>query len=141
MRSLVGKLSGRVGRPARELAEKAAMVFRARRKAALLGLGGLAAALVAGLVLAAVGQSRVRSAEARSGETAGSFQPLPIAPEDFFFPEEPDAFPEFILARPRRKGWTAEDAAEYWTDPRAGKEALWRSRLGAAVEDLLEAVP
>jgi hypothetical protein len=66
---------------------------------------------------------------------------MPIAPEDFFLPEEPDALPEFIPARQRRPAWTAADAAEYWTDPLEGKEALWRDRFGAAVEDLLEAVP
>jgi hypothetical protein len=76
-----------------------------------------------------------------AGELTESFAPVPIAPEEFFLPEEPDALPEFIPARPRRDAWTAADAAEYWTDPLAGKEELWRNRFRAAVEELLEAVP
>jgi hypothetical protein len=72
---------------------------------------------------------------------AETFRPLPIAPEEFFFPEEPDALPEFIPARPQREAWTEGDAAGYWTDPLAEREGLWRERFGDAVEDMLEAVP
>jgi hypothetical protein len=129
---------------ARELVlEKAPGFFKARRKLALLGLGGAALVLVLALVAVALTRGHARSVRARAaaGEVAESFQPLPVAPEDFFLPEEPDALPEFIPARPQREAWTAGDAAEYWTDPLAGKEGIWRGRLGAAVEELLEAVP
>jgi hypothetical protein len=99
--------------------------------------------LVLGFIVMALGRSHARSLRerARSGELAGSFRPLPIAPEEFFLPEEPDALPEFIPARPQREAWTAEDAAGYWTDPLAGREGLWRDRFGDAVGDMLEAVP
>ena len=106
-------------------------------------LGGVALLAVSGLIIAALAPGHARAVRARRAAEAltESFQPLPLAPEDFFLPEEPDALPEFIPARPRRDAWTAGDAAEYWTDPLAGKETLWRNRFGAAVDELLEAVP
>jgi hypothetical protein len=97
--------------------------------------------LIAGLIAAALIRGHAVKAGTAAGELAESFKPLPIAPEDLFLLEEPDALPEMLPARPRREAWTAGDAAEYWTDPLAGKESLWRDRLEAAVEDLLEAVP
>jgi hypothetical protein len=99
--------------------------------------------LILGFLAAALAQGRVRSVKAgvSAGELTESFKPLPIAPEDLFLPDEPDALPEFIPARPQRETWTAADAAEYWTDPLAGKEALWRERFGRAAAELLEAVP
>jgi hypothetical protein len=141
---LTRKIPGQIWRRARELVQKkGAAFFQTRQKVAFLGLGGAALAVVLGFIVAALmqGHARVVGARARAGEVTESFKPLPIAPEDLFFPEEPDALPEFIPARPQRETWTAEDAAEYWSDPLAGKEALWRDRLGAAVEDMLEAVP
>ena len=109
----------------------------------LLGIGGAALVLAAGLIAAALirGHARAVRARAAAEELTEFFEPMPIAPEDFFLPEEPDALPEFIPARARRDAWTAADAAEYWTDPLEGKEALWRDRFGAAVEEMLEAVP
>ncbi|MDR3122849.1 MAG: hypothetical protein LBU16_03610 [Treponema sp.] len=123
--------------------EKAPVFFQARQRAVFLALGGAALVVIAGLVVAALLQGRARAVRVRAaaGELTESFKPLPIAPEDFFLPEEPDALPEFIPARPRREAWTAGDAAEYWTDPLAGKEALWRDRFRAAVDELMEAVP
>jgi hypothetical protein len=123
--------------------EKTPAFFQARRRLALLGLGGAALVLVLGFIVAALlrGHARVVRARAVAGELTESFAPLPIAPEDFFLPEEPDALPEFIPFRPRREAWTAADAAEYWTDPLEEKETLWRNRFGAMAEELLEAVP
>jgi hypothetical protein len=141
---LTKKLPRQIGQWAREIVQERAGAFlQARRKAALLCLGGAALVVAAGIVLAAALQTRGRTLRARerAGELTESFKPLPIAPEDFFLPEEPDALPEFIPARAQRQAWTAEDAAEYWTDPLEGKETLWRNRFGAAVDELLEAVP
>jgi hypothetical protein len=141
---LTKKLPRQIGQWAQEIIlERAPAFLQTRRKAALLCLGGAALVLVLGLVIAALLQGHARAVRARerAGELTESFQPLPIAPEDLFLPEEPDALPEFIPARPQRDAWTAEDATEYWTDPLAGKETLWRDRFGAAVDELLEAVP
>jgi hypothetical protein len=123
--------------------EKVPVFFQIRRKAVILGLGGAALILILGFAAAAIARGRSRSvkAEVSAGELTESFRPLPIAPEDLFLPDEPDALPEFIPARPRRETWTAADAAEYWTDPLAGKEALWRDRFGTAAAELLETVP
>ncbi|MDR3148073.1 MAG: hypothetical protein LBU00_06855 [Treponema sp.] len=141
---LTKKLPRQIGQGAREfIQERAPALLRGRRKAALLCLGGAALVVAAGLILAAALQARARGARTRAlaVEVTESFRPLPLAPEDFFLPEEPDALPEFIPARPRREAWTVEDAAEYWTDPLSGKEALWRDRFEAGVDGLLEAVP
>jgi hypothetical protein len=148
VRDLIWLLTRKIPRElwlqARELVqEKAPAFFQTRRRWAILGLGGAALVLVLALIAMALTRGHARSVRARAvaGEVAESFKPLPIAPEDFFLPEEPDALPEFIPARPRKEAWTAGDAAEYWTDPLAGKEGLWRDRFGAAAEELLEAVP
>jgi hypothetical protein len=148
VRDLVWLLTKKIPRQFREWAweiirERAPVFFQTRRKAIMLGLGGAALVLILGFVTAALAWNQGRSANAgvSAGELTESFNPLPIAPEDLFLPEEPDALPEFIPARPRRETWTVDDAAEYWTDPLAGKEALWRDRFGAAATELLEAVP
>jgi hypothetical protein len=141
---LTRKIPGQIQDWARKIIqEKAPVFFQTRRKTVLLALGGAALVALLGFVLAVLMQGNVRSARTASaaGELTESFKPLPIAPEDIFLLEEPDALPEFIPARPRREAWTADDAAEYWTDPLSGQEALWRDRFGAAVEDMLEAVP
>jgi hypothetical protein len=141
---LTKKIPGQIGEGARDIIrEKAPAFLRAHLRAMLLGLGGAAVVLVLGLILAALFRGNARSARAAAaaGELTELFKPLPIAPEDIFLPEEPDALPEFIPARPRREAWTAANAAEYWTDPLEGQETLWRDRLSAALEDLLEAVP
>jgi hypothetical protein len=141
---LTKKFPRQIGAWAREIIqERAPVFFQTQRKAILLGLGG--AALVLMLVFAGAALARGYGRSATAGDSAGelteSFKPLPIAPEDLFLPEEPDALPEFIPARERREAWTAADAAEYWIDPLAGKETLWRDRFGAAAAELLEAVP
>jgi hypothetical protein len=141
---LTRKIPRQIGEWARILImERAPVFFQTRRKAVLLGLGGAALVLILGFAAAALAlrAERAAGAEVSAGELTETFRPLPIAPEDFFLPEEPDPLPEFIPARPQRDAWTAEDAAEYWTDPLAGKEALWRDRFGAAAAELLEAIP
>jgi hypothetical protein len=140
VRDLVWLLTKKIPRQIREWAP---VFFQTRRKAIMLGLGGAVLVLILGFAAMGLARGRVRSIKAgvSAGELTESFRPLPIAPEDLFLPDEPDALPEFIPARPRREAWTAEDAAEYWTDPLAGKEALWRDRFGAAAAELLEAVP
>jgi hypothetical protein len=138
------KIPAQIWRRIREIVrEKAPVFFQTRRKLMLLGLGGAALVVVLGLIAAALlrGHARVLRDRAVAEELTESFKPLPIAPEELFLPEEPDALPEFIPARPRREAWTAADAAEYWTDPLAGRETLWRNRFKAAVDELLEAVP
>jgi hypothetical protein len=141
---LTKKIPRKIWEWAREIIqEKAPVFFQTRRKAVFLGLGGAALALILGFAAAALtrGYSNFARAGVSAGELTESFKPLPIAPEDLFLPEEPDALPEFIPARKQREAWTVEDAAEYWTDPLAGKETLWRDRFGAAATELLEAVP
>jgi hypothetical protein len=148
VRDLIWLLTKKIPRQIQEwtreiIYEKAPVFFQTRRKAVFLGLGGAALVFILVFATMALARGRVRSVRAgvSAGELTESFKPLPIAPEDFFLPDEPDALPEFIPARPRREAWTADDAAEYWTDPLAGKEALWRDRLGTAAAELLEAVP
>jgi hypothetical protein len=141
---LAKKIPGQIREWARNtILEKAPVFFQTHRRALLLSLGGVALVLVLGFVVAALlrGHARAETTAVAAGELTESFRPLPLAPEDIFLPDEPDALPEFIPARPQREAWTAADAAEYWIDPLEGKEALWRGRFRAALEDLLEAVP
>ena len=139
-RKIPGQILSRVRKI---IQEQAPAFFKTRRRLMLPVLGAAALLLALGLVVAALLRGHAEAVRARRAaeELTESFKPLPIAPEDFFLPEEPDALPEFIPARPQREAWTSADAAEYWTDPLAGKETLWRDRLGAAVDELLEAVP
>ncbi|MDR2159733.1 MAG: hypothetical protein LBP23_06670 [Treponema sp.] len=96
----------------------------------------LAALLVFLLILLAVPQD---------GPVRGAAAPAPpvrsIPPEDIFLPEEPDFVPSFIPGRERRESWTEEDAAVYWKDPLKGAEEVWRSRIEAVVDGILEHVP
>jgi hypothetical protein len=111
----------------------------------LMGLvlaGGLAI-LAAGVSGGPVSKGPVsdRPAPARPPAGAGTFNPLPIPPEDLFLPEEPDFLPPVILDRGRRETWTAEDAEPFWYDPLEGGEEEWRELVERVVDDLLERVP
>jgi hypothetical protein len=117
--------------------------FQTRSRIALLGLGGLSLVLILGFVMVFMIQNHLRAVQSRAaaGELADSFKPLPIPPEDFFFPEEPDLLPEFLPERLPRDTWTMDDALPYWTNPLEGNARLWRDRFGSAIDDLLEGVP
>jgi hypothetical protein len=72
---------------------------------------------------------------------AESFSPLPVPPEDLFLPDEPDFLPEVLPERAPREFRPAEDAPPFWTDPGEKDSALWRDRVKAAVDELMERVP
>jgi hypothetical protein len=95
-----------------------------------LGLSGLALIL---LVLSMVIRSGSSQTEA--------VLPPPRAPEDFFPADEPDYIPQVLLEREPRSSWTAEDAGSSWTNPLDQGEEVWKGRLKAAVDELLESVP
>jgi hypothetical protein len=82
-----------------------------------------------------------RTALDRPSVGAGTFNPVPIPPEDLFLPEEPDFLPPVILERERREVWTAEDAEPFWYDPLEEGEEGWRDLVEKLVDDLLERVP
>ena len=64
-----------------------------------------------------------------------------IAPEEFFFPDEPLATPGIQLSRDRESAWSEEEAERWFVAP--SKEDLDEMRrLGEeSVNHLLEAVP
>jgi predicted RecB family nuclease len=72
---------------------------------------------------------------------AESFNPLPDPPEELFLPDEPDFLPEVLPERPPREFRTTEDFLPFWTDPREKDAALWRDRVKAVIDELMERVP
>jgi hypothetical protein len=130
-----------IGEWVREFVQRA--LVRAPRRVVVLVLGGAALVLILALVAALLIQNHIRRVQSQAAamELSNSFKPLAISPEDLFLPEEPDVLPDFIPERPPRDTWTSADAQPYWTDPLEGKEQLWRNRLGAVIDDLMEGVP
>jgi hypothetical protein len=140
----IRELVWRILEGAREfIREKAPEFLQARRRRVLLSLGAAVLALILVFTAVVLGQNHIRAVRSRAaaGELSDSFRSLTIAPGDLFLPGEPDVLPEFIPERPPRDTWTEADAGPYWTDPLEGKEQVWRDRLGAVIDDLMEGVP
>jgi len=74
-------------------------------------------------------------------ETGDLLIKAPIPAGELFIPEEPDFIPGVLLGRERRSAWTEEDAGVFWQDPLKQGEEIWREKIEAAVEDILERVP
>ena len=64
-----------------------------------------------------------------------------IPAQELFLPDEPDFIPAVLLEREQRTVWNEQDAAVYWQDPLRFGEEMWRERIEAAVDELLERVP
>ncbi|MDR2110005.1 MAG: hypothetical protein LBP32_01715 [Spirochaetaceae bacterium] len=112
-----------------------------RRKLIFLGFGGAILLLLLCLITIVVVNPKIGGGSDESQELIDAFGPLPIPPEELFLPDEPDFLPEVLLGREPRESWTTEDARPFWKDPREGSADLWRERVGAAVDELLERVP
>ncbi|MDR0683917.1 MAG: hypothetical protein LBF83_02165 [Spirochaetaceae bacterium] len=65
----------------------------------------------------------------------------PVAPEDFFIPEEPDFLPSVMLEREQKKTWSVEDAAEFWTPPSQFPREFWLEEVSNSIDRLLEPLP
>ena len=98
-----------------------------------LGLCALALILLVLSMAGRSGSSQTEAALAVQGPT--------IPPEDFFSAGEPDYVPQVLLEREPRSVWTPEDAGSYWTNPLDQGEEVWKGRMKAAVDELLESVP
>ncbi|MDR0464766.1 MAG: hypothetical protein LBG94_06590 [Treponema sp.] len=64
-----------------------------------------------------------------------------IPAQELFLPDEPDFIPAVLLEREQRTVWNEQDATVYWQDPLRFGEEMWRERIEAAVDELLERVP
>ena len=64
----------------------------------------------------------------------------PVPAEEIFLPDEPDFVPGVLLERERNTIWTEQDGSIYWQDPMRFGEELWRDRIEAAINELLERV-
>jgi hypothetical protein len=140
----MGALFGRIWPGIREFGakagEKAAELWKTRRRVLIFGLGGLLLVLFFFLLTMVLLMSRGGKQQARpSAELSEAFKTQAIPPEEIFLPEEPDFLPAVILGRERRDGWTAEDARPFWVDPaRIGR---WEDRIKTVIDGYLERVP
>lgn len=102
-------------------------------------LGALLALLSAFAVLlyAALGEKEPALAQRLSAD----FAPLPVRPESLFPPAEPEIVPPALLSREPRSGWTAADAAPFWTDPGAMQTAPLEAAAKAEIDRLFGSVP
>ncbi|MDR3356434.1 MAG: hypothetical protein LBO04_04520 [Spirochaetaceae bacterium] len=89
-------------------------------------------AVTAKVLLAAAGKKN-------AADNVFSFDP--IAPEDFFLPEEPDFLPPVMLEQEQKKAWSVEDAAEFWTAPSGFSAEFWREEVSDSIDRLLEPLP
>jgi hypothetical protein len=70
-----------------------------------------------------------------------AFSPLPVPPDEFFLPGEPDFLPETLPERERRTFWTTEDARPFWTDPLDEGVTAYTDLMGTVIDDLMERTP
>ena len=124
------------------------------RKPTLALLALIVAAAVPALALRsavrhpAVGRNLVVSAPAapEAGISEDGPEALPpagdrvVATEELFLPGEPDFVPGFTPERERLPAWTPAEVRLRWQDPSADR-ALWRARLQAAADRILEDAP
>ncbi|MCL1992069.1 MAG: hypothetical protein FWG66_03880 [Spirochaetes bacterium] len=103
-----------------------------RRLFAVLGAANVLIIIIAIIWLANTSDNN------RGGEFV-QMQLLPI--EDFFLPGEPDFVPGVILQRPQRTDWTDEEAGDFWQSVLQYGEEIWRGRIEAMIDEILENVP
>lgn len=109
--------------------------------AAALGVFLIVLAVASPRVEEAPGETRDGGVAAPPGERAFPVTPGLIPPEELFLPDQPDFAPGVLLGRERRDGWTIDDVGQWWANPLAEGEELWRSRIEAMVEEIMEGVP
>jgi hypothetical protein len=131
-----------LGAKVKEYADRIGEFIRGRERFVCLSIGGLLLVLLIGLMVALLRMNHAHAAAAAPTRTlAESFSPLPIPPEELFLPDEPDFLPEVLPERPPREFRPAEDFLPFWTDPREKDSALWRDRVKAVIDELMERVP
>jgi hypothetical protein len=135
----IGDIVSGLGEKVKSVFPRLAELVRSHLLIAALS-GGALFVIFALLIVLAVVRHLPHKAPRRSG-AEDAFQPLTVAPEDFFMPEEPNFVPDVILGRPPRDGWTEEDARPFWTDPLEEEGDVWKRRVDAGMDALLERVP
>jgi hypothetical protein len=108
---------------------------------AMAFLGGLGIILCLLVILVAVNYRRGRSPAVPPPALSDVFGLLPIPPEEFFIPDEPDFLPEVLWEQEPRESWTPEDAHPFWTDPLKDNRRVWQGRVEGAIDELLERLP
>ncbi|MDR2403507.1 MAG: hypothetical protein LBD78_05710 [Spirochaetaceae bacterium] len=125
----------------REFLPSVAELRGGRHKRGLIFLSVLVLALLVTFLVVVLVNRSSRRVSAPGDEISKTFQPSPIPAEELFLPGEPDFLPGVVLERERREGWTAEDAAPFWTDPmNAGPEGYVDSIRGV-VDEMMERIP
>ena len=108
-----------------------------------LFIGGILACFLLFLVLVVmltVNNSR-QAREKAAKDLAESFKPLPIGPDDLFWPDEPDFVPKVQLDREPREVWTLEEASPHWIDLNRDYGEKWRERIFSVMDNVMEKVP
>ncbi|MDR1430200.1 MAG: hypothetical protein LBI85_07895 [Spirochaetaceae bacterium] len=83
---------------------------------------------------------RRKGDQAAAEALAGTFGDLSVAPDELFWPDEPDPVPPVQLERLPR-GSSGADDIPYWTDPREAYAGRWRERVGSAMDEIMEKIP
>jgi len=104
-----------------------------KRRTLLFAFGGLCALFIFLIILTLAFSSGKTKNGASPAKLAG------IPREELFYPEEPDFLPAFLLKRPPKHFWTAEDARPWWKIP--GNPEFWQNEIKTAVDKLMEGVP
>ena len=125
-----------------ELINKSGSLLEDKKRLLLIGAGILSCILLFCFLVIFMKLNSDRRASARAAmELAESFKPLPVEPDELFWPEEPDFVPKVQLDREPRKAWTEADAVPYWIDPKKNYEKIWKERIFSVMDDMMEKVP
>ena len=107
----------------------------------------LIGALVA-LILIILGVLAVAPFGGRSGKDDGlaralseEFASIPVSDDELFLPTEPDYLGAVVLAREKRKAWTAAEAEAFWTDPATLGLSSLAADAAAVIDAIMENAP
>jgi hypothetical protein len=142
-RQTAGQLADQGLAAAGGLAGKVAEFFRTRSKPVLICFIACVILLIFGItaILVSVQANARNTGTGDVRDLSEVFSPRSVPPEEFFLPDEPDYLPETLPEREKRKSWTVEDAAPFWTDPLDEGAGAYPDLMSTAIDDLMERVP
>ena len=106
-----------------------------KRQPIIFGFGGMMALFLLLMIITL----KNNSGKAQRSTAPAFSADISIAPEELFFPAEPDFIPDFLPEREPRSNWSLEDIRQYWRVP--GNTEYWKDEIKTAVDKLMEGVP